>query len=308
MIAMHTTAISLPSEGETSGSCCPKKVSSDHNTGQITLKFHFYAVWVFVNSPQKKKLKIPNFIFLTKWGGWKKVQPFRLSLRCHSETKLSQAAKTMIGQVDTRFDDEPVLSDLDSDVVNDYDVSDNNDHEDGGGEIDYADDLEEYSYACSLDGEYNRVVEIDDSSDSVWRRMRRLAIMNMHTIRFKWRQHVDTKPESCDIEESHILNLRPCSDMLNLCSLFLRWTQQLGIDTIYACIIFSIICLEKNNHKRKSIILNFQHNLSILHAISSTVWPFSIEDRTLLYPTVDVTTHDISNFGRNNFLVKQLLM
>ena len=56
MIAIHTTAISLPSEGKTSGSCCPKKVSSDHNTGQITLKFHFYAVWVFVNSPQKKKV------------------------------------------------------------------------------------------------------------------------------------------------------------------------------------------------------------------------------------------------------------
>ena len=50
MIAIHTTAISLPSEGKTSGSCCPQKVSSDHNTGQITLKFHFYAVWVFVNS------------------------------------------------------------------------------------------------------------------------------------------------------------------------------------------------------------------------------------------------------------------
>ena len=69
MIAIHTTAISLPSEGKTSGSCCPKKVSSDHNTGQITLKFHFYAVWVFVNSLQKKKLKIPIFTFLTKWGG-----------------------------------------------------------------------------------------------------------------------------------------------------------------------------------------------------------------------------------------------
>ena len=55
MIAIHTTAISLPSEGKTSGSCCPKKVSSDHNTSQITLKFHFYAVWVFVNIPQKKK-------------------------------------------------------------------------------------------------------------------------------------------------------------------------------------------------------------------------------------------------------------
>ena len=55
MIAIHTTAISLPSEGKKSGSCCPQKVSSDHNTGQITLKFHFYAVWVFVNSPQKKK-------------------------------------------------------------------------------------------------------------------------------------------------------------------------------------------------------------------------------------------------------------
>ena len=55
MIAIHTTAISLLSEGKTSGSCCPEKVSSDHNTGQITLKFHFYAVWVFVNSPQKKK-------------------------------------------------------------------------------------------------------------------------------------------------------------------------------------------------------------------------------------------------------------
>ena len=73
----------------------------------------------------------------------------------------------MIGQVDTRFDDEPVLSDQDSDVVNDYDDSDNNDHEDGGGEIDHADDLKEYSYASSLDGQYNRVVEIDDSSDSV---------------------------------------------------------------------------------------------------------------------------------------------
>ena len=64
MIAIHTTAISLPSEGKTSGSCCPKKVSSDHNTGQITLKFHFYAVWVFVNSPQKKKVENSKSHFL----------------------------------------------------------------------------------------------------------------------------------------------------------------------------------------------------------------------------------------------------
>ena len=65
MIAIHTTAISLPSEGKTSGSCCPKKVSSDHNTGQITLKFHLYAVWlhVFVNSPQKKKVENSKFHF-----------------------------------------------------------------------------------------------------------------------------------------------------------------------------------------------------------------------------------------------------
>ena len=61
MIAIHTTAIFLPSEGKKCGSCCPKKVSSDHNTGQITLEFHFYAVWVFVNSPQKKKVE--NFKF-----------------------------------------------------------------------------------------------------------------------------------------------------------------------------------------------------------------------------------------------------
>ena len=68
MIAIHTTAISLPSEGKTSGSCCSQKVSSDHNTGQITLKFHFYAFWVFVNSPQKKKVENSKFHFLTKWG------------------------------------------------------------------------------------------------------------------------------------------------------------------------------------------------------------------------------------------------
>ena len=68
MIAIHTTAISLPSEGKTSGSCCPKNVSSDHNTGQITLKFHFYTVWVFVNSPQKKNVEIPNFIFWLNEG------------------------------------------------------------------------------------------------------------------------------------------------------------------------------------------------------------------------------------------------
>ena len=63
MIAIHTTAISLPSEGKKSGSCCPQKVSSDHNTGQITLKFHFCAGWVFVNSPQKKKVENSKFHF-----------------------------------------------------------------------------------------------------------------------------------------------------------------------------------------------------------------------------------------------------
>ena len=68
MIAIHTTAISMPSEGKKSGSCCPKKVSSGHNTGQNTGIFHFYAVWVFVNSHQKKKVENPNFIFLSKWG------------------------------------------------------------------------------------------------------------------------------------------------------------------------------------------------------------------------------------------------
>ena len=68
MIVIHTTAISLPSEGKTSGSCCPQKVSCDHNTGQITLKFHFYAVWVFVNSPQlssillKLKVKAQSYL------------------------------------------------------------------------------------------------------------------------------------------------------------------------------------------------------------------------------------------------------
>ena len=63
MIAIHITAISLPGEGKKSGSCCPKKVSRDHNTGQITLKIHFYAVWVFINSPQKKKIENSKFHF-----------------------------------------------------------------------------------------------------------------------------------------------------------------------------------------------------------------------------------------------------
>ena len=38
-------------------------------------------------------------------------------------------------------------------------------------------------------------------------------------------------------------------------------------------------------------------------ATSSIMRAFSIEDRTLLYAAVDVTTHGISNFGRkqNNF-------
>ena len=64
MIATYTTAMALSSEGKKSGSCCPKKVSSGHNTGQITLKFHSYAVWVFVNSPQKKKVENFKFHFL----------------------------------------------------------------------------------------------------------------------------------------------------------------------------------------------------------------------------------------------------
>ena len=89
MIAIHTTAISLPSEGKTSGGCCPNKVSSDHNTGQITLKFHFYAVWVFVNSPQKKKVENSKFHFFDLIRG---LSPVMATIRCTDVADSAQFA------------------------------------------------------------------------------------------------------------------------------------------------------------------------------------------------------------------------
>ena len=41
--------------------------------------------------------------------------------------------------------------------------------------------------------------------------------------------------------------------------------------------------------------------MSISQPIFSTMWAFSIDDRTLLCLAVNVTKHGISNFGRNNF-------
>ena len=69
MIAIHTTTIFLPSESKKSGSFCPKKVPCDHYTDQITLKFQFYAVWMYVNSPKNKKVENSKFHFLAKLGG-----------------------------------------------------------------------------------------------------------------------------------------------------------------------------------------------------------------------------------------------
>ena len=69
MIAIHTTAISLASESKKSGSCCPKKVSSDHNTGQITSNFIFMQFGFLLTAPKRKKVENSKFHFFDKMRG-----------------------------------------------------------------------------------------------------------------------------------------------------------------------------------------------------------------------------------------------